>query len=119
MLQYQIQINNGQQHQQPQLQTFPQQPQQFTQQQPLVVQPLQQAQQLSAKLPAKLPVAKQQQIIRKKPSLSSSLDNQIVRPGSLFGKLRKQGDGFDDAGTFFKFDFHPEEKLAMSASLDY
>ena len=52
-------------------------------------------------------------------TMSSSLDNQIIRPGSLFGKLRKQGDGFVDAGTFFKFDFHPEEKLAMSASLDY
>ena len=125
MLQYQIQINNGQQQQQPQLQQpqrFPQQPQQFSQQpkiapvqqQPLAVQPLHQAKQ-----PAPAPVVKPQQIIRKKPSLSSSLANQIIRPGSLFGKLRKQGDGFDDAGTFFKYDFHPEEKLAMVASLDY
>ena len=125
LLQYQIQINSGQQQQQPQLQqpqqfppltqNFPQQPQLAPQQQPLVIKPLQQAQQL----PARPPVAKPQQIIRKKPSLSSSRDNQITRPGSLFGKLRKHGDGFDDAGSFFKFDFHPEEKLAMSASLDY
>ena len=126
LLQYQIQINSGQQQQQPQLQqpqqflqqtqNFPQQPQLApVQQQPLVIKPLQQAQQL----PSQPQVAEPQQIIRKKPSLSSSRDNQITRPGSLFGKLRKHGDGFDDAGTFFKFDFHPEEKLAMSASLDY
>ena len=63
--------------------------------------------------------------IQKKPALkpssfSSSLDNQIVSPpGSLFGKLRKEGDGFDDAGTFFKYDYHPEEKLAMSVTLDF
>ena len=63
--------------------------------------------------------------IQKKPALkpasfSSSLDNHIASPpGSLFGKLRKEGDGFDDAGTFFKYDYHPEEKLAMSVSLDF
>ena len=56
---------------------------------------------------------------RQKASLSSSLDNSLVTRGGLFAQLSKTAK-FEEAGALFKYDFHPEEKLAiMSSSLDY
>ena len=85
-----------------------------------------QIQQSPAPAPAKTPLIKPEimQVMEDKQKQFKSTTNSISggKGGILenrnpFSKFRKQSK-FENAGTHFKYDYHPEEKLAMSNFLE-
>ena len=60
-------------------------------------------------------VNKKADLVRASPVPSNSILGSSS--GTLFENLRKQSK-FQEAGRHFKYDFHPEEKLAMAISFE-
>jgi len=60
-------------------------------------------------------VNKKADLVRASPAPSNSILGSSS--GTLFENLRKQSK-FQEAGRHFKYDFHPEEKLAMAISFE-